>query len=320
MAGCAESDPLQAARAIMHTNPSRPAPRTGNEPSTIRHCGDVRSGIVALQPTQGLANRLRAISSFNVLARRTGRDFRLCWAPSQGFSTEDLNELVANEFTRIDQAEFHALCAAGLVLDHASLSAGESLGEGQPVLTYRGYLPVAVARDDYHAELTTWQPSAAIAHVVTRIAAEFDANTVGVHVRRGDALLNPRLGWKYRISSDRAFFARMDGLIRAEPRTVFFLATDDAATEARFRSRYGDALRTNTVKLHVPSLLGEPKDNQRDAAIDLFALSRTSRVLGNHASTFSSLAANIGRIPLERATDTAVVARLRRRVERMLRR
>jgi hypothetical protein len=256
--------------------------------------------IVALQPTQGLANRLRAISSFNVLARQTGREFQLCWTPSPGFSSEDLNELVENEFARIDEAEFDALSEEGLAL------------------VYRGYRSADVPLDDCRAELTTWRPAPSIARVITELAGEFDGDTVGVHVRRGDALLNPRLGWKYRISSDGAFFAHMDELLRANRSTTFFLATDDDATEERFRSRYGDAVLTNPSKQFVPSVLGEPKDNQRDAAIDLFALSRTAWILGNHASTFSSLAASIGAIPLQRATDRSVVGRLRRRVERKL--
>jgi hypothetical protein len=287
--------------------------------------------VVALQPILGLSNRLRAIASFSVLARRTGRDFRLSWVPSQGFSNEDLSDLVDNPFARVDEEEFASLCASGLCLhDAPSVSGTDLLGGTHPVLAYRGYMTVdaLVGRDaveqpapgfldEYQAALTAWRPVPVIAKAVDEIAGKFDATTVGLHARRGDALVSPHLGWKYRISSDRAFFAHMDNLLRADSRTTFFLATDDAATEQRFRARYGDALHTNPAKRFVPSLLGQPKENQYDAVIDLFALAHTQRILGNHGSTFSSLAASIGAIPLQRVADKSLPARVRRRISRL---
>jgi hypothetical protein len=291
------------------------------------------SRVVALQPLLGLSNRLRAISSFHVLALRTGRDFRLSWVPSQGFSDEDLSALVENAFVRIDEAEFDALCSGALRLEEAGeLSAHDLFEARQHVIAYRGHKTVdalvgarapaslpAGFLEEYKAELTGWRPAPAVGGEVDAVASEFDAHTIGVHVRRGDAIVDPVRGWKFRISSDAAFFRRMDGLLRAEPRTTFFLATDDAETEERFVERYGDAVRTNPAKRFVPSIWREPKQNQHDAVVDLFALSRTQRILGNLGSTFSSLAAGIGDIPLERVVDSSWSARFRRAVGRLLR-
>ena len=111
------------------------------------------------------------------------------------------------------------------------------------------------------------------------------------------------MGWKYRRSSGVAFIAHMDAERVAEPRTNFFLATDCAATEERFRERYREAVIVNRDKRFVPSVLGQPKGNQRDAVIDLFALARTRKILGTPESTFSQMAAEIGGIKLQKVLE-----------------
>jgi hypothetical protein len=177
----------------------------------------------------------------------------------------------------------------------------------RPVVVYRGLHPVdrltrpAAAAElpdsfsaDYLSEFRRWRPVEPIRRIVDELAAELDSRTIGVHVRRGDATNN-----HFRQSSDAAFFARMDELLRREPGTAFFLATDSADTDARFRDRYGSVLRTNPAKRFVPSVIDHPKENQRDAVVDLFTLARTQRVLGTCYSSFSKAAADLGGASLE---------------------
>jgi hypothetical protein len=95
----------------------------------------------------------------------------------------------------------------------------------------------------------------------------------------------------------------MDSELVAEPRTNFFVATDCAATEERFRERYRETVIVNREKRFVPSVRGRPKENQRDAVIDMFALARTRRILGNNASSFSRMAADIGGIDYLRVLE-----------------
>src|SRR5919112_333379 len=107
----------------------------------------------------------------------------------------------------------------------------------------------------------------------------------------------------FRRSTDAAFFAYMDAELVAEPRTNLFLATDCAATEEHFRERYGEAVMVNRDKRFIPSIPNRPKDNQRDAVIDMFTLARTRKILGNNRSSFSRMAADIGGISLQRALE-----------------
>jgi hypothetical protein len=183
-----------------------------------------------------------------------------------------------------------------------------------PVVTYSGHhrsiwhVDWATRRQlfpnfesDYLATLKEWSPVPSIRDEVERLSASFGPHTVGVHIRRGDAWGYPSTHPASRVkrSTDAAFIARMDAELEAEPHTNFFVATDSAATEKHFRERYGEAVTVNRDKRFVPSVPEQPKDNQRDAVIDMFALARTQKILGNNYSTFSPMAAKIGGIGLE---------------------
>ena len=291
-----------------------------------------------VRPQGGLANRMRVITSFQILARYSGRVYELCWVPSPGWSDEDLSLLFENDYPRVSRDEFKRYRRNGLDLqkavrimnldDPASERAWkwrEGSGMHQvfdsvtfPAVTYAGNLrcdwlldPARRARlfpnfeSDFRAGLTEWSPVPSIRAEVERLTASFGPNTVGVHIRRGDAWeQHPTLtatgtlavASEFRGSTDAAFIAQMDAELAAEPHTNFFLATDSAATEKRFRERYGEAVMVNRDKTFVPSALGQPKDNQRDAVIDMFALARTRKILCNNYSSFSQMAADIGGI------------------------
>ena len=286
-----------------------------------------------VRPRSGLANRMRVITSFQILARCSGRAFELCWAPSNGWSDEDLNILFENGFPRVPLDEFERYCQDGLALHNAGRIVGrgkartwwkwhEGLGmhqvfdlEAFPVVTYFGghrcdnlVDPATRARllphfeSAYRAGVKEWSPVPSIRAKVESLAAAFGPHTVGVHIRRGDAWNSPRASG-FRRSSDAAFFARMDAELAAEPRTNFFLATDSPATEERFREQYREAVMVNRDKRFVPSVPKRPKDNQRDAVIDMFALARTRKILGNNASSFSRMAADIGGIEYQRVLE-----------------
>ena len=285
-----------------------------------------------VRPQQGLANRMRVITSFQILAECSGRVFELCWVPSNGWSNEDLNILFENGFPRVPLDEFERYCQYGLnlrkavrIVDHGNERTWEwREGSGMhqvfdfeafPVVTYSGNArcdrlvdPATRERllphfeSAYRASVKEWSPVPSIRAKVERLAATFGPHTVGVHIRRGDAWGSPRAS-EFRRSSDAAFFALMDAELAAEPRTNFFLATDSPATEERFREQYGETVMVYRDKRFVPSVRRRPKDNQRDAVIDMFALARTRKILGNNASSFSRMAADIGGIGCQRVLE-----------------
>jgi hypothetical protein len=278
-----------------------------------------------VRPELGLCNRLGVISSFAALARRSHREFSLCWSSGPGWSDEDLSDLFDNQVARVTEEEYAQACGEGLRLESqvtitgiGGLSEDWIYADGPglaavfdaaryPVITYSGFRRCQdlLAFEDrrhllpgfereFEAELRGWRPVEAIRDQVAQIASGFGDHTFGVHIRRGDAVRAPQVANQYRRSSDAAFVASMDRITRLRPRSSFFLATDCEATQQRFQERYGDRILTNPAKRFVPSIPGAAKANQRDAVIDLFALARTRTILGSYYSTFSKTAAAIG--------------------------
>jgi Glycosyltransferase family 28 C-terminal domain len=290
--------------------------------------------VIVVEPELGLGNRLRVISSFMALAQRVGRPFALSWAPSRGWSDEDLDDLFENSIARVTPADFEDLCADGLrlheVVELEMLSDewtcrwvdGVSFPdvfdqEKYPIITYRGFqslrqlVPPPLLdelfpsfRADYVREARGWRPVSALQQSIDRVVEGFGEHTVGVHIRRGDAWKSRRAP-EYQRSSDAAFMAALDRELESDPDVRFFLATDSLSTENHFRERYGSALLTNTEKEFVPSLVGRPKDNQRDAVVDMFALARTRRILGNYLSSFCKFSALVGGIEREDVLDSS---------------
>ena len=300
-------------------------------------------GKLVIRPINGLCNRLGVVSSFAVLARRSGRQLTVCWTTSRGWSDEKLEDLFENGFVYASEGEFAFSNAVGVRLHEQlgvrgvggvdevwSASAGEAFAAvfdaaAHPVIAYHGYrrcqdlIPPESRRRllprferDYAAELRRWRPIDPIQTQVDELASKFDDHTVGVHIRRGDAATHPRTVNQYGRSSDAAFMAAMDRIRKRRPETSFFLATDCPETEQRFLERYGEAILSNPAKRFVPSIYGAPKENQYDAVVDLFTLARSQRLLGSYYSTFSTTAATLGGIRLQVVVEDSRLARLRR--------
>lgn len=107
---------------------------------------------------------------------------------------------------------------------------------------------------------------------------------VGLHIRRTDH------GNAIDSSPDGLFEEVITGSHKG---TKFFLCTDDAETENRFRALFGDRILSYSRNKSRDS-----RDGIRDAVMDLLLLSRSSHVYGSFKSTFSSFAADYGNIPL----------------------
>jgi hypothetical protein len=289
----------------------------------------------------GLANRLRVLCSFAALARRCGRELYICWTAGEGWSDEDVEDLFENRFPRCSEALFERERERGVCLDAQVTVLGVggrrrkwryadgagvavAFSPSHPVITYRGCLAcdeLLAPEDrrrllpqfdrDFIAELRALRPVRSIRERVAELASEFTEDTVGLHIRRGDAVLDSHIGDHFRRSPNDAFIARIDEILESNPSSTFFLATDCPDTEHHFRRLYGETVLTNREKRFVPSIPGAPKDNQHDAAIDFFTLARTRTLLGTNHSTFSRAAAALGGARFEVVTDDSWWGRMR---------
>ena len=281
---------------------------------------------IALRVQSGLANRLRTLASFYYLAKFLGRPFLLYWGESTGFSDEKYDQLFENKENHIDlisESDFEKIALSAIRLDELIVKDQKKSGivqrdkafsmpllyeESMPI-TYIGnlHLPALLSKKDMAALpsftkdvpefLRKLRPQIAYQKEIDRVASAFTRSTVGVHIRRGDALKSAG-SEKYKLSSDQAFIQTLQKEIELDPAATFFLATDCRKTEQIFRELFGKRIIINEKKKFVPSRLNAAKGNQGDALIDLWLLSRTAKVLGNNFSSFSKMGALLGEIEL----------------------
>lgn len=129
---------------------------------------------------------------------------------------------------------------------------------------------------------------------IDALASSFAVSRVGVHVRRGDH------AQAIRQSPIEAFESRMDALLSSGEARSFFLATDDPAVRDRLARRYGPRLLSRDGPSGRSTLAG-----MRGAVVDLWTLSRCSRLLASYGSTFAPTAAMLGGIPCETVLASA---------------
>ena len=135
----------------------------------------------------------------------------------------------------------------------------------------------------YEYEIGWLKPAPAIAPRIIELKKQFSPNTLGVHLRGTDTNNEPPV---------EKMITRMRAEIDMDPDVRFFFASDGDKAGRRIIDTFGDRLIMNTDNAPRGTVEG-----QQDAAVDLFALADTSRIIGPRYSTFSALAAMIGNRP-----------------------
>jgi len=261
----------------------------------------------------GLANRLRTINSFYEFSKTSNRPLKICWVESQGFSEEKFDDFFENRLDLISVDEYENFSKnnhnlevlfyknpnnldiynftisqekiISIIQNESFCYNGDSCLEYIfpkffPNPTYCFIKNLAIKPDIYLA--------------INRIVKRFTPNTVGVHIRRGDAWLSP---WKdyYEVSTDHAFIHAMNKELNREPETNFFLATDCKATQDLFLELFPNIIISNNQKNFFDGIdHTKYKPFQKDALIDMALLSRTKKIIGSNWSSFSYIASKMG--------------------------
>ena len=157
-----------------------------------------------------------------------------------------------------------------------------------------------------------FRPNDDVRRLIDERCRDFTANTIGIHIRRTD----------HQQAIDESplelFFEAIDKELEAPSRPprggankssgklletiapprggregAIYLATDDEATKAALRRRYGKRVITSDAEA-----TRESTDGIRDALVEMYALSRTRQIYGSAGSTFSPIAACLGDVPI----------------------
>lgn len=114
-------------------------------------------------------------------------------------------------------------------------------------------------------------------------------DTIGIHIRRTD---NANA---IKYSPTHLFISKVHEELDANPKTKFYLATDDPKEEDVFKNEFGDKIiiyKKHSLNRNNPLAV-------KEALVDLYNLSCCSKVLASYYSSFSDVAALWGNIEKE---------------------
>ena len=259
-------------------------------------------------PKGGLANRLRALASAQILAEYTGRKLFVNWVPAHKCNVE-WEELFVN---RLEHSPFPlSSFQAGVNLyDDGDYTAGfywdmprlliSNNSDVVAVHTCRNFQSMKMTQEEYKNAKSFFykslQPVSVIQKIVSDMRKEYfeKHDVVGIHIRRTDHLFfinkDPRL-----VCPIDQFIETMTGILKNNPRTKFFLATDDKNEETRIREIFKDAV----IVYEKENVCRNTRRGMQDALIDWLLLSSTSKIIGSYMSSFTEEAGSVNRIRTE---------------------
>lgn len=260
--------------------------------------------MLTIQPIYGLANRMLALDSAIALARDLGMPVRVRWIGTKDLGCrftdifevgEPIVEVVeGKDMTALGRLSGRLRRWAGREadLDFDAYTVREMRNRSFDWTSLKGVPGFSLASFDrfYRSENPhgALKPIEQIGTLVAQTVARFD-HTIGVHVRRGDN------AWSRDGSPTDLFVARMNAAVAEDEGTTFFLATDDPSVEAQMQAAFPGRIFVYPKR----SLDRRTVTAIQDAAVDLYSLAATRRILGSHISTFSIVAAEIGGIAVD---------------------
>lgn len=273
---------------------------------------------IYLKPNQGLGNRLLTLDSAYAFAREFQYNkIYLCWVKSEGFSDESFGELfdldqLPNNISLISDTQYNDAAKEFLNLDHLFTQDPDTLKYVvdidinellQSVNTFclNSYASIdwifGIQLKHRHMFLKNYiHPSPELQKCISQ--CDVDKNYIGVHIRKGDAITGP---WSkhYKESKDEYF----ENIIRAYVDTPVFLSTDSEATEKHYTQKFDNIVVSNKNFTDPSLTVNDNKPLQKEAAIDMFLLSKTRKIYGTNWSTFNEISSIVGDTNLELLTD-----------------
>ncbi len=264
----------------------------------------------------GLANRLRVLSLGWILARLTRRAFFLVWEKEPACGADFLDLFVkAGDFFLGDapktknRANYNFMYREGGAMDRVIAWEScdiyiESAFEFGIKRKYHKYSPCGIF------ERVFWRICESLRYLGLRrlklredirkkIVQHDKGCELGVHLRTQDFkrpdIDFPDFARNFHLSKMSAFVEKIRQEIKKNPKLKIFLSSNDPAAEEQIKNEFGERVFT------YPKQARERDTDEaiQDALIDMYLLSRTSKIIGTNASSFSEIAAALGGIPLE---------------------
>lgn len=270
----------------------------------------MKQGKITLVPVGGLANRMKAIDAAYHLAKDCGSKLKVIWFKDKGLNCQ-FNQLFqhpTDEILTIREASFSDLFLEDRprkknfflpwLPEHLKYDA--CIYEQQATLLFYDHFDYATWARNRHVYLAScvyfypqpeeelfniFQPTNSLQQEIEKRCAGFNEHTIGIHIRRTDNIVS------ITQSPTELFIKRMDDFVKQQPDTTFYLATDSEKEKETLKQAFGKRIITSQHAAERNSLIG-----MQEALIELYLLSRTTKIIGSMQSSYSETAAQIGGI------------------------
>jgi hypothetical protein len=273
------------------------------------------NGKLTVIPTSGLANRLRIITASIKLARKSGKKLIIYWYRNHELyaNFEDLFEFPQNiiirkipfkykvwltmtRFSRkifgFDKWYLKQFNFDFVFLDYMAPLIWHNKMDIQEEVNKAGNVLICSCQELNYSELVDYQvfqPKAAIRQEINEITNDFKPGIIGMHIRSTDHVDS------LKNSPIDLFEKKIEEELLIDPHTSFFLATDNEEYQNKIVQKFG----SNKILFHRKEFRRDITEGIKDAVVDLFCLSKTSKIYGSYYSSFSEVAGRIGQIPVQ---------------------
>ena len=270
-------------------------------------------GTITLVPVGGLANRMKAMDAAYHLAKSCQSQLRVIWFKDQGLNCrfDQLFQHPTDSIITIREATFcdllledrprkknfflpwlpeHLKYDACIYEQQATILLYDHFDYAAWAKNRRVYLASCVYFHPQPKEklFKLFQPIDSLQQEIAKRCADFNEHTTGIHIRRTDNIAS------ITQSPTELFIKQMEEIVEHQPDTTFYLATDSEEEKQTLRQAFGERISMSGHAAERNSLQG-----MQDALVELYTLSRTSRIIGSMQSSYSETAAQIGRIQCE---------------------
>lgn len=279
----------------------------------------MKSKYFMLKPINGLANRLRVLFSYKIIADYLKLPFYVYWTKSIGFDETQLTDLISvsdlefinedvwNEHRPVSfQIDKRISGTSEFKLDSTKEKKSESMANLLMNKTFTkitaevsnlpnwSFNDALVSKIPNHKKL--YKKLVRSLSVSDKVKTEsqqtlklFDGDVLGVHLRFGDAMdfRNP----KHKLHTKDNLKKIIDTCENHSGKV--FVSTDDQEVLNMFKNKLSDKLLFRK-KQFVESKLNAQKNGQFDAMVDLYLLSQTDYMLPTSPSSFGKFASDVG--------------------------
>jgi len=262
--------------------------------------------------TGGIANRLKTMVSLMRLAEKTESRFSFYWpknklcninfcelfeSPNKEISFEEAKNILRSKNKKyyldglnlFDFPGKKKVIFAGwrfIIGKNEKISLSKDMFfRNEKSLDYKFWKVPLKIRKEIQEGLKSFKPINPLKSKINFFEKKYTLHErVGIHMRRGD------FKEAQEISPDDKFIIKIKQILKTNPKTKFFLCTDDKNSEKLLKKNFGNKI------ISYPKKNFDRLDEKfiQQGLIDLFLLSKTKEILGTYLSSFTELAWWIG--------------------------